>query len=204
MSESLEPDRSKERRRQTLRLHLRGATAALHDRLDTAMRPPEDWRARGEYVRFLTTQYEARVPIEKWLFENAPEELTPPEQSPLLAHDIAALGAQLPARRVEFALKDKGDASMLGAAWVLAGSSLGNRAMLHDMRRVLPDQNQWPAAFLSSTAMTEFWQGLRPALEAPASVHDEELAEQAARQIFDHFLAVADAMRPQDRVEQTQ
>ena len=196
MNPTLAPDRSEERLPQTLRLQLREATAALHDRLDTAMRPPEDWRSRGDYIRFLTAQYEARVPIEQWFGKVAPADLTPPEQSPLLAQDLTALGADIPVQRFEFALGDESTPGVIGAAWVLAGSSLGNRAMLHDMRRALPDNDRWPAAFLSDTAMTEFWQALRPRIEKPAAPGDEEIAVRAAARVFDHFLIVAQMTRP--------
>ena len=189
---------------QTLRQHLRGATAALHDRLDEAMRPPEDWRSNGAYARFLSSQYQARVPVEEWLANHAPAELKPPEQSPLLADDLRALGAGTPARRFDFSLEDQGPATMLGAAWVLAGSSLGNRAMLQDMRRTLPEAEQWPAAFLGGTAMTQFWQGLRPRIETPASPQEQDLAVRAAMQVFDHFLHVARNTRPLSGVEMAQ
>ena len=196
MKTIMAPDRSNVRMPQSLRLRLREATAAQHDRLDTAMRPPEDWRSRGDYIRFLTAQYEARVPIEEWFGKVAPATLTPPEQSPLLAQDLEALGAEIPVQRFEFALAGQDTPGFIGAAWVLAGSSLGNRAMLHDMRRALPENDRWPAAFLGDTAMTEFWQALRPRIEEPCEFQDEEIAAHAAACVFDHFLTVARMTRP--------
>ena len=192
-------DRSPE----TLRQHLRGATAAAHDRLDQAMRPPEDWRSNGAYARFLSSQFQARIAVEEWLSDHAPADLTPPEQTSALADDLRALGAEMPTQRFEFSLEDQGSATMLGAAWVLAGSSLGNRAMHRDMRRALPEVEQWPDAFLSSTEMTKFWHGLRSRIEAPASPEEQDTAVRAAMQVFDHFLHVAQSTQAQSTQAQS-
>lgn len=183
---------------QTLRQCLRKTTAPLHDRLDAAMRPPADWLVRAQYGQFLSAQYQARLAVEQWLSVSAPEDLKPPEQTPLLARDLAELGETLPAASFAFALENEGPPSVIGAAWVLAGSSLGNRAMLRDMQRALPDDAHWPAAFLSGDAMTRFWQALRARIETPASPQEVEIAVHAAAHVFEHFLTIAENARPQD------
>ncbi len=189
---------------QTLRQHLREATAAMHDRLDAAMQPPSNWRSGPQYAHFLSSQYQARIAVETWLAMHAPAQLKPPEQSPLLAHDLGRLGEAIPPSRFQFALKYEGIATVIGAAWVLAGSSLGNRAMLHDMRRTLPDDAMWPAAFLGGTQMTQFWQNLRPLIEAPAPPDEQEIAVRAATQAFEHFLTVAETTRDLNTMEMAQ
>ncbi|MEL6487227.1 MAG: hypothetical protein AAFQ13_08795, partial [Pseudomonadota bacterium] len=68
-----------------LRDTLRGATACAHNKLDAAMRAGAGWSDRGAYTRFLSLQYAARQPVEMWLLANAPCDLRPPPQAPLIA-----------------------------------------------------------------------------------------------------------------------
>lgn len=175
----------------TLREHLRSATALSHDRLDAAMRPAADWRSRDDYARFLAAQYAARVSVEHWLSTNAPDDLRPPEQTPLLADDLSKLGKTGAPADHDFAFANSHNASVIGVAWVLAGSSLGNRAMLHEMKRKLAEGEDWPCEFLSSSAMTQFWQSMRGHLEAPTDEDTAAEATNAAASVFDHFLAVS-------------
>lgn len=172
----------------TLRDHLRGATASSHDLLDTSMRPASDWCSRDDYANFLATQYAARFAIEQWLAEHAPEHLAPPAQTPLLARDLGVLGKVVSNPPNAFTLTYDGEATAIGVAWVLAGSSLGNRAMLHDMQRSLPEGTDWPRDFLSSRAMTHFWNALRQKVEVPVSAKEADEATRAATKVFEHFL----------------
>lgn len=188
----MEPE-GKYRNSVTLRDHLRRATSHSHDRLDASMRPAANWRSPDDYARFLRAQFTARVSVEDWLSRHAPEQLTPPEQTPLLARDLAQLGRTVSPARQSFHMTADGEAAAIGVAWVLAGSSLGNRAMLHDMRRALPDGTEWPHEFLSSDAMSEFWKTLRPWIEVPVSQEEAESASRAATHVFDHFLTIARA-----------
>ena len=175
----------------TLREQLRSATAHSHDMLDTSMRPASDWRSREDYAWFLSTQYTARASVELWLSMFAPADLKPPEQTPLLAHDLGQLREPIPTTQPRFDMSFQGDATAIGAAWVLAGSSLGNRAILHDMERALPREARWPQQFLSSRAMTAFWKELRSRVEIPVSRNEADEAGRAARCVFEHFLSVA-------------
>lgn len=173
-----------------LRVHLRAATMAAHDLLDAAMQAASGWQSRGDYARFLALQHAARVPLEAWLAANAPEGLRPPPQTGLLAADLVALGHPLPAPALPFPLSSRQAGSALGAAWVLAGSALGNRAIAKAVTRI--GGGQWPTAFLGDGAMMAFWQGLRTRIERPASPAEAEGAAEAAAAVFAHFLAVAE------------
>jgi heme oxygenase len=82
----------------------------------------------------------------------------------------------------------------LGAAWVLAGSALGNRAIAKAVTRI--GGGSWPAAFLGDGAMMAFWQGLRARIERPASPKEAEGAAEAAAAVFAHFLRVAEQAEP--------
>jgi len=159
--------------------------------LDTSMRPASDWRSPADYARFLNAQYAARVSVELWLSMFATPGLKPPEQTPFIAHDLAQLGKPIPAAGPRFDMDFAGDATTMGVAWVLAGSSLGNRAMLHDMRLNLPEGTHWPHEFLGSQAMTRFWKELRSRVEVPVSQDKADEATRAARCVFEHFLGVA-------------
>lgn len=178
-----------------LRTHLRGATMAAHDLLDHAMQAASGWQTRADYARFLALQYTARAPLEQWLAQYAPGDLVPPPQTPLLARDLAALGVDLPVPGPSLGPcltpSSTSPGTALGAAWVLAGSALGNRAIAKQVARI--GCGAWPSAFLDDPAMMSFWQGLRARIERPARAAEAEGAAQAAEAVFAHFVAVADA-----------
>lgn len=171
----------------TLRQALRDATAAQHDRLDarvTAM----DLTDAGDYRAFLSMQLMARAPIEAWLAAHVPD--SPPPLAALIARDLKAMGAPLPAAP-SFALPDHADP--IGACWAIAGSSMGNRAMLHHLTKD-GKGGDVPTQFLADAAMTEYWRRLKPRLEAPAG--DVADAVIAAEAVFAAFLAAAEACLP--------
>ncbi|MEM9310293.1 MAG: biliverdin-producing heme oxygenase [Pseudomonadota bacterium] len=183
-----------------LRHTLRGATASAHDLLDGTMRAAAGWASRDDYARFLSLQYAARLPVETWLADNAPADLNPPAQASLIAQDLVELGEPVPASASPFDLPvpaveaaEVTRAEALGAAWVLAGSSLGNRAILAEVRRAAEQNAQplWPTRFLSDAAMLDFWKGLRTQLEGSADIEDVERATCAAAAVFEHFIAHA-------------
>lgn len=166
------------------------------------MRAAAGWTCRSDYTRFLSLQYAARLPVEEWLAAHAPDDLRPPEQCALIAEDLTALGEELPEAADAFALPVSGNgaaetalppAAALGAAWVLAGSALGNRAILKEVRRTASESGEaaWPEHFLGNDAMLDFWKGLRRQIEAPATSGAFEAASMAASAVFDHFIAVA-------------
>jgi heme oxygenase len=183
----------------SLRAHLRAATMAAHDLLDNAMQAASGWQTRGDYAHFLTLQHAARAPLEEWLAIHAPTDLRPPLQTPLIARDLALLGAAIPAPAKLFSLGRAGPGHALGTAWVLAGSALGNRAIAKAVARI--GGGQWPVAFLGDGAMMDFWQGLRARIERPATPADAAEAAGAtcaAEAVFAHFLAVAETGHSHD------
>lgn len=182
----------------TLRDHLRAATSYSHHALDTSMRPASDWRCPRDYARFLKSQYNARVSVECWLSMFAPAQLKPPEQTPFLARDLFQLGEKFSLDHQPFDLDYRSEATAIGVAWVLAGSSLGNRAMMGDMARVLGEGATWPHQFLGNHGMTIFWKALRTRINARIDEAEATEATRAATQVFEHFLSVAkmNALKP--------
>lgn len=173
-----------------LRTHLRSATMAAHDLLDNAMQEASGWGSRADYARFLALQHAARAPLEDWLACHAPAELVPPPQTPLIAADLDALGEALPEPAPGFMRTRAATGDALGAAWVLAGSALGNRAIAKQVARI--GGGAWPTAFLDDSAMMAFWQGLRARIERPVPASEADGAADTAAAVFAHFLAVAD------------
>ena len=155
------------------------------------MRAASGWNSIDDYVRFLTLQHAARAPVEEWLADNASQSLNPPAQCPHIARDLEVLGHSAPPTSHSFALPGSKhpESQSLGVAWVLAGSSLGNRSILKEVRRA--GNGSWPHAFLGDEAMLEFWQGLRREIERPAEADEVEAASMAANAVFDHFLRCA-------------
>lgn len=176
---------------ESLRTHLRAATMAAHDLLDHAMQAASGWQTCEDYARFLALQYAARLPLEAWLAEHAPADLAPPLQTPLLARDLATLGADLPPHGPAFTDAAPRPGEALGTVWVLAGSALGNKAIAKQVARI--GGGQWPVAFLGDDAMMIFWQALRARIERPAAPAEAEGATRAAEAVFAHFLKLADA-----------
>ena len=171
---------------QTIRQHLRTATSEAHDRLDRAM-AALDLVQRGDYARFLRIQHAARGPIEAWCRASLPEELLPPSQLALIESDLADLGESMgPAHARPFIASAEG---ALGIAWALAGSSLGNRAMLADLRK--RGGAALPTRFLGDGAMPAFFARLRPKLEQP--IDEAVIAVAGAHAVFARFAEVAAA-----------
>ncbi len=165
---------------ESLRDCLRKGTVEAHDRLDQAVsaldlaKPP----AMAAFLRF---QYTARAPIEEWLAKHAPD-LALPAMAPLIAGDLAALRHPLPTT-APFHFPTA--AGALGIAWALAGSHLGNRAMLARLRK--SDVEDIPVDFLADETMREAWKTLLPQLEAPAIRLEGAQAVTAATAVFRHF-----------------
>ena len=155
------------------------------------MRGAGGWATQADYTQFLSLQHAARLPVETWLAENAPAGLEPPAQCPLIARDLADLGTATPPSLSTFAANAPKPVEALGMAWVLAGSSLGNRSILKEIRR--SGHGDWPSAFLGDPAMLAFWQSLRSMLERPATLEEIASATNGANAVFDHFIAQTSA-----------
>ena len=176
--------------RENLRTGLRDATRQGHDALDLSMRDT-GWRDRASYGRFLQMQHAARAPIEKWAGRACPAELSPPPQTRLIEDDLAELGIAPVAPPYEFELPENADP--IGLAWAIAGSSLGNRAILHDISKSA--EEDLPTRFLADESMTSFWNSLRPALGEFVSDQEKAAATLAALAVFDHFRATVNAIK---------
>ncbi|MBL4792498.1 biliverdin-producing heme oxygenase [Citromicrobium bathyomarinum] len=169
-----------------LRARLRAATQDDHHSLDEAL-GRLDLADRGEYACFLRVQLQARRGVEQWLASVCPPEWLPPSQDALLESDLSALGHESGEAHAAFAFDDEGPVAWLGAAWVLAGSSLGNTMMERDLSARAPAD--WPMAFLRDTAMPAYFRALRPLL---ATTDINPGAERTASAVFAHFQAEAD------------
>ncbi|GMN13830.1 hypothetical protein [Altererythrobacter sp. MTPC7] len=151
----------------------------------------------AQYRTFLQVQYAARRPVEDWLATYEMSIPVPPAMSPLIAADLGESGETLanPQGGTVPAFYPTAGADPLGAAWVLAGSSLGNRAMLADLGK----RDALPAAvrFLSSPDMVAYFAELRRAIEVPCpDPADASAAIAGAAACFGHFRAVCEAMLP--------
>ncbi len=166
--------------RADLRETLRRETRAQHDRLD-AMMADMPMGDDEDYRRFLAIQYRARQPVEAWLAQNAESALTPPPQCPALAADLAELGAPVPEGDASFAAPEGSD---LGVAWVLAGSSLGNRTLLKQRRKAGLDG---PTRFLSCSAMPDFFRHLLATMNRAHAPAQSDAAVAGARAVFSLF-----------------
>ena len=165
-----------------LRKFLKTRTSAAHDALDASV-SQADLADPAGYADFLRKQLRARLPIEHWTSRNCPSAIRPPATAPLIEADLAAMGSPTDVdARETFSLPL--DADPLGLAWAMAGSHMGNRAMLKQMRDA---GSALPASFLADEAMMAFWRELRPQVEAEVPIDVAERAACGAEAVFDHF-----------------
>lgn len=173
-----------------LRAALRAATQEHHQQLDSIL-GRLDLADRREYARFLEAQLNARRGVEQWLYLHAPAHWLPPSQVSLLRRDLDWLGHETrQSRGPTFSAPADGAGAWIGAAWVLAGSSLGNRMMERELAERAPVN--WPMAFLQNESMPRYFNALRPLLEDTAP---NDAALKTARAVFAHFLAEAEPRR---------
>ena len=168
----------------TIREILKQGTAAEHDTLDARLGSLV-LADRDGYAQFLDIQYRARRGVERWLEARALDN-PPPLQSDLVARDLASLDRVVPTETPDFAAADGGDT--LGVCWVLAGSALGNRAIL---ARLAKAQADVPIAFLADPRMGQYWRSMLPALARPCDSCEYDSVLRAARATFTHFNIVA-------------
>lgn len=168
----------------SLRTVLKQRTRPLHDKLDAMLgHAPLD---SCGYVAFLGVQYASRAPIEAWAAVMAPE-IRPPASAPLIAQDLASLGVPLPC---EARFVWPAGADPLGVAWALAGSSLGNRALLHQRRKA---GLEGPDRFLTDPAPVLYFQALLPRLAEAVPAARADAAARGAEAVFRTFLEAARA-----------
>lgn len=165
---------------ESLRETLRRETRAEHDRLD-AMMADLPLGSDADYRRFLAIQYRARRPVETWVAQNMESAWAPPPQCPAIAADLADLDAETPAGGAPFSAPE---GSGLGVAWVLAGSSLGNRALLKQRTKAGLDG---PTRFLSCSLMSDFFKHLLLKINCDREPEQHALAVAGARSVFALF-----------------
>jgi heme oxygenase len=174
----------------TLRAALRAETRSSHDGLDAMMRT-SGWTTRDGYAAFLKVQYAARLPIEQYFAQMSVAAQIPPPQASLIRQDLTDLGewnermpAASDAHGPAFRLPENSDP--IGAFWAIAGSSLGNRSILKDVRNA-SGETQWPVTFLSDAGMTNYWSRHRSSFDQIATPETIAAAKLAADAIFTHF-----------------
>lgn len=172
----------------SLRARLREATREAHDLLDARV-SAYDLALPDAYARFLRAQLAARLSVEQWLARNAALGQRPPATVPLLIADLKALGQSAVTERIAFTPPRGADP--LGAAWAIAGSHLGNRAILTRLRKAGGDQ--LPATFLSDPAMRGFWHETRSRLERLPGPGEVARAASAAGAVFEAFAHAFDS-----------
>lgn len=124
--------------------------------------------SKNEYASFLSAQFAARCAVERALAMQPPMGLAaPPSQIAALSQDLADLGIRPERLSKEFTLDTP--AAALGAAWVLAGSSLGNKAMLVQRGKMA---SEGPERFLSDASLARYFGGLIHVLDRPHSQAD--------------------------------
>ncbi|MDG6077956.1 hypothetical protein E3U23_01930 [Erythrobacter litoralis] len=169
-----------------LRDALRRHTREEHDRLDATL-GDLPVRNDAQYTRFLRIQYRARKPIEAW-FERLDDDAiaAPPPQCGLIAEDLRVLDIPTPNVQAPFELDKSG---WIGAAWVLAGSSLGNRMLLKQRRRRDLDG---PVGFLASEDMAAYFHKMLSFLQKSHSSEHQQNAIEGAKAVFARFESVAE------------
>ena len=172
--------------RTSLRDILKTETSVLHDRLDSRLAGAAVG-SRDEYIAFLSVQYAARSPIERWAAQHIDPDMCPPAMAGLIAGDLADLNADLP-EEMEFSLPPEADP--IGLAWAMGGSALGNKSLLAARRRA---DAPGPERFLADRSMAQYFTQILPHLEAISAA--PERAVTAAATVFETFLAAADANR---------
>jgi len=166
-----------------LRQRLRAATATLHDRLDDAMGKMPVGNDTA-FARFLTIQYASRTFLDGAFAVQKPAKIgIPPSQIDLLVRDLATLGSEPP--QIDGCASLVSPAAALGAAWVLSGSSLGNRAMLAQRRKVGLDHAD---TFLSDPRMPAYFRTLVPLLAGDFDTHEQNQMIDGAVMAFTVFL----------------
>ena len=147
--------------------------------------------SENNYAAFLSAQFAARCAVERALAMQPPAGLAaPPSQAAALSQDLADLGIAAERLAEEFTLETS--AAALGAAWVLAGSSLGNKAMIAQRRKA---GSRGPERFLSDVGLARYFGGLLHVLDRPHSETDIEQAITGAIATFALFEQAFAAVR---------
>ncbi len=174
------------------RTALRTATRAEHDRVDAEF-SAHDLNSRDGYARFLRAQAAAHLPVERAIEAAGATDLLPDwaarRRADALLADLAELGVA-PAAEENFTI-GRGEASLLGAIYVLEGSRLGGAVLRRQISAGLPARFLSPGAPGAWRSLTD---RLDERLRSPAAI-DEAIA--SARAVFACFEAAGS--RPPER-----
>ena len=165
-----------------VRMALRDATMADHRRVD-AIYADFSLDTRDAYRAFLTAHARVLAPLEAAVAPARPRQ-------PLLAQDLAALGAALPAPLPQPDVRS--DGASWGVRYALEGSRLGGAMLARQVGDGLP------RAYLSAAHDKGEWIAFQRALESAAREGGEgwlEDAVQGARAAFALFAQAGEAER---------
>jgi len=159
---------------------LQAATAVHHATVDSAF-GTFDLTDRDGYCAFLTAHARALPAVEAALL--AADEIGFRPRTPLLAQDLAALGAPMP-EPLPLA-PPKSAAAGAGMLYVIEGSRLGGGMLA---RQVPPG---FPRFYLSATHQPGEWRALLARLDAETQADDMSQAIASARATFDLYKRAA-------------
>ena len=140
----------------------------------------------ASFARFLTIQYASRELLDAGFAEQKPDHIdAPPSQLDLLDHDLASLGHE--PVHIPGSASFTTPTAALGAAWVVSGSSMGNRAMLAQRRKHGLDHAN---AFLADSRMPTYFRTLLPLLAGEFDRIEQDQMIGGATLAFTVFLDV--------------
>ena len=168
-----------------LRSALRARTSAIHHQLDMAT---GQFDSVVTYASFVQKTHRFRSALEQSLVSDQDSGWKVDEISPLIALDLVDLGAEMPLPAT-FTPSPWTKWSRLGAHYVLEGSSIGARLLVH-RAEALGLSMQFGARHLSyQAARHDRWRAFLSELEAiPIEMYDQAL--EAAESTFRFALSV--------------
>lgn len=167
--------------------YLRVATRAAHDQVD-ALLSGYDLADRDDYIRFLSAQAAAFLPVEHALEQAGAGALVPNwadrRRSAYLLGDLAEL--QIDPSSAIKAPEFVGADDILGGVYVLEGSRLGGAMLARAVGSGLPQR------FLSGSTLGGGWKSLLALIEQKLpSIVQRERAGKSAIMTFDCFFRAA-------------
>ena len=140
----------------------------------------------ASFARFLKIQYASREFLDAGFAEQELDFLgSPPSQLELLGRDLATLGHE--PMHAHGGASFVSPAAALGAAWVISGSSMGNRAMLTQRRKL---GREHADAFLADHRMPAYFRSLLPLLTGEFDSTEQDQMIDGATLAFTVFLDV--------------
>lgn len=164
---------------------LRAATGAAHDRVDAAF-GAHDLSDAAAYRAFLLAHARA-LPVAEQAMAALPFARTLPPRTPLLAGDLADLGAAMPPL-LPFTPGDD-DASRWGVLYVVEGSRLGGAMLARQVPAGMP------CRYLGAVHAPGQWRAIRAALDEAAAGQDASWTAQMIAGALATFALYAEAAK---------